>query len=441
MSKRKRIMTILKIFSIIMLYLASLINIIFYYMGFRYDFDNSIVYDIHISINGELIYSFIQRNDCFDDEKTLEIGRWDGLKEGCYCSWGVSEGQCLRNTYGIICSTIPSSHPKNYEIFNTKKICIKTLNIKYMDLEIGTNIVENNEECPSNYILCGVIDTLNRKLCLKSGEKCPVTINEIEILNFPQIKDSEQNNKILSLFKVSENTPCINPEGKEWKTHYILEYSMKNCSEINGLKYDFRYEKLSNFETSKYQLYKDNSILSYYPENTYEDFSKEKVYIFARSFLGLNKDEIKEFSYDKLKSAEKVSNKTHSFMIGFAYASIIFLGLFFIVYLINIIYCCYKNNFSSLEELTYYKILCFIIQSMILIVFFILSMIIFGYSLKIKSILKINEIDEITKEIMNILLKNINKNCIFGLLSLIFFVLFVVSLIIIILIKKYLRYY
>ena len=99
---------------------------------------------------------------------------------------------------------------------------------------------------------------------------------------------------------------------------------MKKCSELSGIKYDFRYENISNFETSKYELYKDNSILSYYPENTYEDFSKEKVYIFARSFLGLNKDEIKEFSYDKLKSAEKVSNNTHSFMIGFAYASIIF---------------------------------------------------------------------------------------------------------------------
>ena len=199
---RKRILNILILFSITMFFCASLINIIFSFMYFRYDFDNSIAYEIQNSINGELIYSFIQRNDCFDDEKTLEIGRWDGLKEGCSCSSGIKEGKCSRSSIRKGCRTISSTPPKYYEIFNSKKICIKTLNIKYMDLEIGTNIVENYEECPSNYILCGIIDTLNRKLCLKSGEQCPITINETETSNFSLIKflDSEQNNKILSIF-------------------------------------------------------------------------------------------------------------------------------------------------------------------------------------------------------------------------------------------------
>ena len=42
----------------------------------------------------------------------------------------------------------------------------------YLDYLNNDNIISKDEECPANYKSCGIIDTLERKLCVKNGNLC-----------------------------------------------------------------------------------------------------------------------------------------------------------------------------------------------------------------------------------------------------------------------------
>ena len=66
---------------------------------------------------------------------------------------------------------------------------------------LNNQIIGNNQSCQEGYKCCGIIDTLGRKLCMKSNEKCPITITDI---NSIETNDTE-NSQILSLFKLTES--------------------------------------------------------------------------------------------------------------------------------------------------------------------------------------------------------------------------------------------
>ena len=69
-------------------------------------------------------------------------------------------------------------------------------------------------------------------------------------------------NQILFLFKLYEDTPCLNPKEKTCQYHYKLETTSKNwTTKINDQKYDKWYIHLSKFAASKYDLYNDIGII------------------------------------------------------------------------------------------------------------------------------------------------------------------------------------
>jgi len=66
---------------------------------------------------------------------------------------------------------------KHLLMWKEEYLCVKYLKKNYFDLLK----IENEYPCPQNYKSCGILDTLNNKLCIPNEEKCP--INYINIIN------------------------------------------------------------------------------------------------------------------------------------------------------------------------------------------------------------------------------------------------------------------
>ena len=381
-------------------------NIIYSFLGFDYDFENSIAYEIDQFVNGKLIYSFIPKFKCDKNEEALKLGKWKGLKAGCMCPiTGLHKGKCSKNRQSF-CKDIPEVPSKYYERFDFKNICIKRTKERYRDFLLNKQIIENNKKCPEGYKCCGIVDTLNRKLCLKLNEQCPITINDVNSLD----KNNTENSQILSIFKITETIPCMNPNQKDWENVYLLEYPAKVCTKVNDIVYDIRYEKLDNFVTNKYNLYASNDIIYDYPSNIYWRLEETKIYLSGRNFLGFNIEDVKEFSLDNLISYETISNKHYSYIWK--------VSLFGLLFLIG---CLLEAGSYDLDIISRRRnapgYLC--ITFICIIIIFFLNLIVFVYNLMIQNIIVVEGNDDYTKENMKLFKKEIRMHYYFNLSSLI----------------------
>ena len=384
----------------------AIVNIIYAYFEFDYDFENSVAYEIEQVLNGKLIYSFKPKKKCDSNEEVLSLGKWKGLKAGCRCPIvGIREGKCKKNE--IFCKDIPAVPAKYYQKFDSNKICVKRTKETYKEYLLNKQIIEKNETCLQGYKCCGVIDTLNRKLCLKLNEQCPITINDINSLN----SNDTENRQILAIIKLTETKPCINPNEIDWEQVYKLEKQYKKCSKVNKNFYDSKYEKLYNFVTKKLYLYEDNNITGYYPESTYSKLKRTKIYLYGRNFRGFNYEDIKEFSYENLMIYETISNKHYSWISIVSLLSFCFL-----------IFCLGEAKEYNLNRIlnSQNASITFYISIGTILINFYLNLVIFIYNIKIQTIIEVEGNDDYTKEIMKLLRKEVRIHYIFNLISLIF---------------------
>ena len=446
----------------LVLLVIGLLVVIFVY-AFTYtdiNFENnSMILEIENNLKAKFIYSFKEKSDCSSDEETLILGQWDGTNEGCFCGEEIYNRKCTEEDLKKGCKSLDAISPKNYTIINSKHICIKKSDKKYIDYLRNGQIKLKNSSCPINYKSCGIVDTLERILCVKTDENCPLNINDImnnldssfEYNSFPigynnyKINISKDNNeKILSIFKLNQYFPCMYPDEKNWTYHYILEQPSKECkNEIKGNKTDFRYEKLTKYISTKYQLYKDNLILDNLVNYNENILKNEEVYLYGRYLLGFNIDEIDGFSYEKIISSQSLINKSKKILKIFTY--IIIGGISFGLLSLIIALC---NSTGGIHNLFFMNIIvpCFlviisfigIILSLILIGIFILSIIIFIGSARINSLLNISGSDEYTNEFIQNLIKECSKNYYFSLSIMIIFpfLLFLIILLLYFIFKK-----
>jgi len=406
---------------ITILFYILITNIIYSFLEFDYDFENSIAYEIDQFLNGRLIYSFTPKDKCDSNEETLKLGKWKGLKAGCMCPiTGLQKGKCTRKQKSrYYCKDIPEVPSKYYEKFDFKKICVKRTKETYRDFLLNKQIIEYNKKCPEGYKCCGIVDTLNRKLCMKLNEQCPITINDINSLDK---NNNNENSQILSIFKITETKPCMNPNQKDWENVYKLEYPVKKCTKVNNNLYDFRYEKLDNFITNKYDLYENNDIIHNYPSDSYRMLKLLKIYLWGRNFIGFNIEDVKEFSLDNLISYETISNKHYSYICRVS-----------LIGLLSLIGCLLDAGSYDLEIISRrrnapgYLGITFIC----IIIIFFLNLIVFVYNLMIQNIIVVEGNDDYTKENMKLFKKEIRMHYYFNLSSLIliFILIFFIILI------------
>ena len=317
-----------------------------------------------------------------------------------------------------MCRDITEIPSKYYEKFDFKNIFVKRTKERYRDFLFNKQIIENNKECPEGYKCCGIVDTLNRKLCLKINEQCPITINS---LNKNITENNTENSQILSIFKITETKPCMNPNQKDWENVYKLEYPPKNCTKVNNQLYDFRYEKLENFVTNKFDLYDNNGIIQNYPSNSYSKLKDKKLYLYGRNFIGFNNEDVEEFSLDDLISYETISNKHYSFIWKIS-----------LIALILLIACLaeagtYNLNIISQREAQVYLLMTY---GCIIIIFYT-NFIVFVYNLRIQNIIVVEGNDDYTKENMRVFKNEIRMHYYFNLSSLILILILVFFIILI----------
>jgi hypothetical protein len=399
----------------IILWIGHLLTcLVFSFLFIEYDFNSyPIAQEIKNSIDGKPIISLNLKSACSPDEEILIFGEWDGTKEVCMCDDTIRSYTMCIKSYGQGnpgCRTIESVPPIKYQKINSKYICIKRYNKTYRELLKSRQIISKNKECPLNYKSCGIIDTLERQLCFKNEEDCPITAEYFRNTNSNLIiKDKPfntlNNNQILSLIKIHEYIPCMHPSEKNWHYNSILQDSRTCNTKILDKLLDNRYEEIPTMVTIKYYLYKDNEI-----DDKYNDYNLERVIVnlYGRSFMGFEGKKIDNYSYEDLLSYQTISNRCKT---GMKYLFFITLGEIFI-------FAFYLIVNRGLGEYFHLFILYYII---VYLIYGIFDIIIFCYSLKIEKIFDIKESDKYSNEIIQLLIDTFSKNYYYSLSLIIVF--------------------
>ena len=199
----------------------------------------------------------------------------------------------------------------------------------YRELLYSGQIIKQNENCKQGYKNCGIIDTLNQKLCVLINNECPLYDvgingdNENYDSNPDYIYDynskiyynnnnyEAENKKIIGKLILNEGQPCYNSKEKLWRSFgskEAKENHLKCELEILGKYSDNRYEKKGNI--SYYDLYKDNFNYQFFILLDENELKKEKVSLYKREFLGIDKEcdeksDISHKDYSLLKKNQK----------------------------------------------------------------------------------------------------------------------------------------
>ena len=285
-------------------------NIVFSFKFKFYEFEkDSIILTVNNHLNTRLIYSFSVNDKCPSGYETLKLGTWNGS------------------------FTKPA---KNYTVFAGKEICVIRKGDIFKELIDAGKIINKTQDCPGTTKSCGIIDTLNRKLCVDQNEDCP--INKDDIDNFPvnlftsnqkldndnkmYLNEEVEEKKIITSIKLSDGFPCIRSNESRWISYHADEYTRsEDCSYVKDKNTDDRYVKFERFRTNKTELYKDNGLDEFINEKTKQD--PTIINLYGGPLIGMKLDK-RNFNYEELLSIQKLVNSCSRVMKVF---SIIMLGV------------------------------------------------------------------------------------------------------------------
>ena len=285
-------------------------NIVFSFKFKFYEFEkDSIILTVNNHLNTRLIYSFSVNDKCPSGYETLKLGTWNGS------------------------FTKPA---KNYTVFAGKEICVIRKGDIFKELIDAGKIINKTQDCPGTSKSCGIIDTLNRKLCVDQNEDCP--INKDDIDNFPvnlftsnqkldndnkmYLNEEVEEKKIITSIKLSDGFPCIRSNESRWISYHADEYTRsEDCSYVKDKNTDDRYVKFERFHTNKTELYKDNGLDEFINEKTRQD--PTIINLYGGPLIGMKLDK-RNFNYEELLSIQKLVNSCSRVMKVF---SIIMLGV------------------------------------------------------------------------------------------------------------------
>ena len=285
-------------------------NIVFSFKFKFYEFEkDSIILTVNNHLNTRLIYSFSVNDKCPSGYETLKLGTWNGS------------------------FTKPA---KNYTVFAGKEICVIRKGDIFKELIDAGKIINKTQDCPGTTKSCGIIDTLNRKLCVDQNEICP--INKDDIDNFPvnlftsnqkldndnkmYLNEEVEETKIMTSIKLSDGFPCIRSNESRWISYHADEITRsQDCSYVKDKNTDDRYVKFERFRTNKTELYKDNGLDEFINEKTRQD--PTIINLYGGPLIGMKLDK-RNFNYEELLSIQKLVNSCSRVMKVF---SIIMLGV------------------------------------------------------------------------------------------------------------------
>ena len=285
-------------------------NIVFSFKFKFYEFEkDSIILTVNNHLNTRLIYSFSVNDKCPSGYETLKLGTWNGS------------------------FTKPA---KNYTVFAGKEICVIRKGDIFKELIDAGKIINKTQDCPGTTKSCGIIDTLNRKLCVDINEDCPINKDDIDNFhvtlftsnqkldndNKMYLNEEVEEKKIITSIKLSDGFPCIRSNESRWISYHADEYTRsEDCSYVKDKNTDDRYVKFERFRTNKTELYKDNGLDEFINEKTRQD--PTIINLYGGPLIGMKLDK-RNFNYEELLSIQKLVNSCSRVMKVF---SIIMLGV------------------------------------------------------------------------------------------------------------------
>ena len=331
----------LEIIVVVVLAIASFIKII---CGFICSSDDSVyIVDFEFTKGFPVIgYPFF---DFPEEAKSVtKIGYWPGTYKGCIINYDVSiyYGYCP-DMYEIISPINPINFyywkGKAFQYDNSPNIS------SYYDYFNLLNLsVSSNEECPSDLKQCGLLDTMNNKMCIDKDKECPINMIIMKNTSEPPTEynytfknvsfddgsylfytNEAIDQHIIGNITVNDGDLCINPNDFFTNNEkYILEKYDEKCRTINEIQYDRNFIKIDTID--KYSLYSENKILSSInelPDYPIEKLKTQFTSLYYRPFIGFNKTCINKVKQQTYQSSDEIRRKIMNLTTSLLIVSII----------------------------------------------------------------------------------------------------------------------
>jgi hypothetical protein len=306
----------LYIVGLIPMIIISIMHFIFFFVFKITNFNN--IFD---SLETSPLFNFhLDNQNCGADEY-INFHTWEGIKETHYYYTGEGKNR-KRHSKTII------KGKSEINKINGRYFCYRR-GMTYKQLLYNDQIIKKNETCKDGYKNCGIIDTLEQKLCMPQDDECPLydvgisegdnyykdnadyAYDENSRIYYNKNSYNEPNKKIIGKIVLNEGEPCYNLNEKLWRTFISKEAGENHLKcelEIFGKKSDDRYIKIGDI--SYYMIYRDNIDYEYYSLFPEKDTRSKYLSLYKREFFGIDKEcdeKSEEFKvgYDILKKSQK----------------------------------------------------------------------------------------------------------------------------------------
>lgn len=323
------------------------------------------------------------------------VDQWPGTNEGCDCTNKVTdkngtieEGTCSRfkGSSEKNCKDVASIANKTYSIWRNHHFCGQLMNVtNYFDLLY----VKKSDECMPEYKSCGLLDTLQNKLCVNSQDECPLNFLKIVSAEAAATYDITKYNKngpltdgkflitsnkhpessLAIQFLVSQGKPCLDNSYFNFKfeTNILSKMHDKNeCPIPTGLNKNTVYDDSVEIdEDSLRNVFDENDITQSLEKISYYHLpnSDDKVKLFIRSFNGVN-EECKKTIVDKgkvnnianlgnFRDSAKSVKLLAAYGAGFCLACLILISLNYIYNLVGYFFLKSRDFFFELSIMVY----------------------------------------------------------------------------------------
>ena len=191
-----------------------------------------------------------------------------------------------------------------------------------------------------------VIDTLGQHLYIKNDENCPLYEVKIDGDSIVKNNNEDTEKKIIGKLILNDGQPCYKSNEKLWKKFLEDEWADEHLEcdvEIFGKKTDSRY--INRGSVTYDEIYLQNLDSKYY-QKLKDKVSNNKVALYSREFLGIDKkcDEESSITREKI---DKLSDNQGRIKFLYLFEAIFNLCLSLCVFIVfMILVCCSKKKKS-----------------------------------------------------------------------------------------------
>ena len=217
--------------------------------------------------------------DLQNNPNNLTIDIWYGTVEGLINNKDktIERGRCKDSE----CTSIEALNKVNLTTWKGIQFKTPTIDSNYSFINLLKNSSRQLMECPSDLKQCGLLDTMNNKMCIDKDKECPINMIIMKNTSEPPTEynytfknvsfddgsylfytNEAIDQHIIGKFKISDKEVCIDPNeyNSDYKSYILDYYQYYGCkTSIENTVYNSHYKPINTM--NKYDLYKSNKII------------------------------------------------------------------------------------------------------------------------------------------------------------------------------------